>query len=97
MQNTHSAIMATKDANAGGQQGDDAAPFCDDWKEEVQDRIEDFIDSLQLDGLEGAGALEEALAARLYDLEISARSLEVRLADRYVLCHHQNAPCLLDL
>ena len=92
MQVTRSVVMATKDANAGGPQGDDAAPFCDDWKEEVQDRIEDFIDSLPLDGLEGAGALEEALAARLYDLEISARSLQVRLAERCALSRHQNVP-----
>lgn len=68
----------------GDHQGDASASFGDAWKSELQDRIDHFIDSLQLGGLEREGEIEEEIATHLYTLAISSRSVEVRLAERCI-------------
>ena len=78
--------MAASDSPDAGL-GDAPAAFGDEWKAEVQDRIDDFIDSLRLGGLEREAALEELIATRLYDQEINSRSLQVRLAERCANFH----------
>lgn len=63
---------------------DDVTPaaFSDEWKTTVLNTINDFLDGLDLADIEGGLDLEEQIAGHLYENEITAASLRLKLSER---------------